>query len=104
VLATWLKRDADSLERRLVGKCRTYPPPPSALGVSLTFTHAGVEMSKTMQAQVLSIFGDSQPKIREELTVLVKADVQGSSEAICNSLAQLKAEDDRAQVGQLTGS
>lgn len=59
----------------------------------------GSAMMGSMQAQVASIFGgEGGHKKREELTVVIKADVQGSAEAIASALGQIKAEDDRGEV------
>ncbi len=58
----------------------------------------GAATMGSMQAQVLSIFGAEGVKKREEVTVVVKTDVQGSVEAITTALNAIKAEDDRAEV------
>jgi translation initiation factor IF-2 len=53
----------------------------------------------SMQAQVLSIFGTDGVKQRQEVTVVIKADVQGSAEAIATAVSAIHVEDDRAEVG-----
>ncbi|EWM21037.1 translation initiation factor if-2 [Nannochloropsis gaditana] len=53
----------------------------------------------SMQAQVLSIFGTDGVKKRQEVTVVIKADVQGSAEAIATAVSAIHVEDDRAEVG-----
>ncbi len=58
----------------------------------------GSAMIGSMQANVLSIFGTEGVKKREEVTVVIKADVQGSAEAIHTAVSAIKAEDDRAEV------
>jgi translation initiation factor IF-2 len=58
----------------------------------------GAAQMGSMQAQVLSIFGAEGVKKREEVTVVIKADVQGSAEAIATAVSAIKAEDDRAEV------
>eukprot|EP00624_Nannochloropsis_granulata_P007769 evm.model.NODE_9458_length_12454_cov_18.506584.2 len=58
----------------------------------------GSAMIGSMQANVLSIFGTEGVKKREEVTVVIKADVQGSAEAIHTAVSAVKAEDDRAEV------
>lgn len=59
----------------------------------------GSAMMGTMQAQVANIFGGEGLKQREDVTVVIKADVQGSAEAIATAVSAIKAEDDRAAVG-----
>ena len=47
---------------------------------------------------VAGIFAGGQ-KERREICVVVKADVQGSAEALARSLTELKLENDEAEVG-----
>ncbi len=58
----------------------------------------GTAMMGSMQAQVASIFGGEGVKKRDEVTVVIKADVQGSAEAIAQAVSAIRAEDDRAEV------
>ena len=47
---------------------------------------------------VAATFGGSANKERREMCVVVKADVQGSAEALTRALSELKLEDDEAIV------
>jgi len=51
-----------------------------------------------LMQSVAGIFAGGQ-KERREICVVVKADVQGSAEALARSLSELKLEDDEAEVG-----